>query len=208
MKLTAPSSPICHRPAVTPETGVAVRPAVSLRRLLTAFVRLGTVTFCGGLQSWIHLEMVERLGWLDDATFLSGMTVARVVPGANGVNVALYIGLKLRGAMGAVVAVLGMIVPAFCVILGLGFLYRRFGHLAPVHFILAGLAAAGVGATLTMGIKVARQLPPNLRNILICAGIFALVGILRLPMIPVLLAAAPISIGWAVHEERRLSHEP
>lgn len=188
------------------EADAALRPSVGLPRLLTAFVRLGTVTFGGGLQSWIHREMVERLGWIDDATFLSGMTVARIVPGANGVNVALYIGLKLRGAIGAAVAVLGMIVPAFCVILCLGYLYRRFGQLAAVHFVLTGLAAAGVGATLTMGIKVGQRLPRNAQTLLTAVGVFALVGIVRLPMIPVLLAGTPLSIGWALLAERRRHH--
>jgi chromate transporter len=185
------------------EASPAIQPPVGLSRLLAAFVRLGTVTFGGGLQSWIHREIVDRLGWIDDATFLSGMTVARVVPGANGVNVALYIGLKLRGSLGAAVAVLGMIVPAFCVILGLGFLYRSFGHLPAVHFILTGLAAAGVGATLTMGIKVGRRLPRDLATSLTAVAVFALVGVLKLPLIPVVLALIPISVGLALLTERR-----
>lgn len=190
------------------EATVAEPPVVALPRLLAAFVRLGTLTFGGGLQSWIHREIVERLGWIDDATFLSGMTVARVVPGANGVNVALYIGFKLRGAIGAAVAVLGMIVPAFCVILCLGYLYRSFGQLAAVHFVLVGLDAAGVGATLTMGIKVGRRLSHDLGMVITAATVFVLVGVLRWPMIPVLLAATPISIGWALLAERRTRHGP
>ncbi len=190
------------------EAKLAEPPVVALPRLLAAFVRLGTVTFGGGLQSWIHREIVERLGWIDDATFLSGMTVARVVPGANGVNVALYIGFKLRGAIGAAVAVLGMIVPAVCVILCLGYLYLRFWQLAVVHFVLIGLAAAGVGATLTMGIKVGRRLGRDPGTLITAVTVFALVGVLRWPMIPVLLAATPISIGWALLAERRRHRGP
>ena len=189
-------------PAVRP----GLRPAVGLPRLLAAFVRLGTVTFGGGLQSWIHREMVDRLGWVDEDTFLSGLTVARIAPGANGVNVALYIGFKLRGAMGAAAAVLGMIVPAFCMILCFGYLYRSFGHLAAVHFVLTGLAAAGVGATLTMGIKVGRRLPRDLATSLTALAVFALVGILRLPMIPVVLGIIPVSVGVALLAERKPHH--
>lgn len=192
---------------VSPKAGS--RPATpDLPRLLATFVRLGTVTFGGGLQSWIHRETVDRLKWIDEDTFLSGMTVARIIPGANGVNVALYIGYKLRGAIGAAAAVLGLIVPAFCVILCLGYLYRRFGHLAPVHFVLAGLAAAGVGATLTMGIKVGKRLPRDLGTALTAAAVFALVGVLQLPMIPVVLALIPISIGLALLAERKPRRDP
>jgi len=185
------------------EASAATAPAVGLPRLLATFVRLGIVTFGGGLQSWIHREVVDRLGWVDDATFLSGLTVARVVPGPNGVNVALCIGLKLRGAVGAAVAVLGMIIPAFSVILCLGYLYRSFGHVPEVRFVLTGLAAAGVGATLTMGIKVGRCLPRDLGSSVTAVGVFALVGLLRLPMIAVVLAVIPVSVGLALLAERK-----
>ena len=180
-----------------PEPAIIVRSSVGLPRLLATFVRLGTMTFGGGVQSWIHREVVERLGWLDNKSYLSGLTVAQVLPGANPVNMALYVGLQLRGGAGATVAVFGMLVPAFCTTLLLGAFYRNYGQLAVVHFVLAGLAAAGVGATLTMGIRVARRLPRNLVTSLIAIAVFLLVGVLRWPMIPVVAVMVPLSIALA-----------
>jgi chromate transporter len=181
----------------------AARPQVGLLALLVTFVRLGTLTFGGSVQAWVHREVVERLGWIDDKAFLSGLTVAQVLPGANPVNIALYVGLQLRGGAGAAVAVFGMIVPAFCLTLCLGYFYRAYGHLAVVHFVLGGLAAAGVGATLTMSFKVARRLPRNLVTPLIAVTVFAVVGLLRWPMVPVVLVAVPVSIALAFVEETR-----
>ena len=66
-----------------------------------------------------------------------------------------------------------------------------------VHFVLAGVAAAGVGATLTMGIKVARRLPRDCVTLLIALAVFVLVGVLRWPMIPVVAVMVPLSIGLA-----------
>ena len=200
-----PESDPAVRPAVT-ESDPPVRPAVGLLQLLGTFVRLGAMTFGGSVQSWVHREVVERLGWIDNKAFLSGLTVAQVLPGANPVNIALYVGLKLRGGVGAAVAVVGMIVPAFCVILCLGYFYRGYGHLAVVHFVLAGLAASGVGATLTMGIKVARRLPRNLITALIAVTVFFVVGVLRWPMIPVVAVAIPASIAVAFLANRRAVH--
>ena len=186
-----------------PDHDAPIRPTVRLFQLLGTFVRLGVMTFGGSVQSWVHREVVERLGWIDDKAFLSGLTVAQVLPGANPVNLALYVGLKLRGGVGAAVAVLGMIVPAFCVILCLGYFYRGYGHLAAVHFVLAGLAASGVGATLTMGIKVARRLPRILMTPLIAITVFIVVGVLRWPMVPVVLVAIPTSIALAFLANRK-----
>ena len=186
-----------------PEASAAVPARVGLSQLLATFVRLGTMTFGGGVQSWIHREVVQRLRWIDDKSFLSGMTVAQILPGANPVNMALYVGLHLRGGVGAAVAVFGMLIPAFCTTLLLGALYRSYGHLAAVHFVLAGMAAAGVGATLTMGIKVARRLPRNLVTALIAVTVFVLVGVLRWPMIPVVVVMVPLSIALAFVAERK-----
>ena len=180
-----------------PEANPAVPARVGLNQLLATFVRLGTMTFGGGVQSWIHREVVQRLGWINDKSFLSGMTVAQILPGANPVNMALYVGLQLRGGAGAAVAVFGMLIPAFCTTLLLGALYRSYGQLALVHFVLAGMAAAGVGATLTMGIKVARRLPRNLVTALVAVAVFVLVGVLRWPMIPVVAVMVPLSIALA-----------
>jgi chromate transporter len=191
-----------------PESELAVRPRVGLNHLLGTFVRLGTMTFGGGVQSWIHREVVDRLGWIDSKSFLSGLTVAQVLPGANPVNLALYVGLQLRGGVGAAVAVFGMLVPAFCTTLILGALYRGYGHLAVVHFVLAGVAAAGVGATLTMGIKVARRLPRDFFTLLTALTVFVLVGVLRWPMIPVVAVMVPLSIGLAFVAEKKSEAVP
>jgi chromate transporter len=190
-----------------PDHDASIRPTVGLFPLLGTFVRLGMMTFGGSVQSWVHREVVERRGWIDDKAFLSGLTVAQVLPGANPVNISLYVGLKLRGGVGAAVAVVGMIVPAFCVILCLGYFYRGYGHLAAVHFVLAGLAASGVGATLTMGIKVARRLPRILMTPLIAITVFIVVGVLRWPMVPVVLVAIPTSIALAFLANRKAGHD-
>jgi chromate transporter len=176
---------------------------VPLLALFRTFLRLGTMTFGGSVPSWVHREVVERLGWLDNKSFLSGLTVAQVLPGANPVNIALYVGLQLRGGIGAAIAVLGMLVPSFAVILCLGYFYRSFGHLMVVHFVLTGLAASGVGATLTMGIKVAKRLPKDWMAPLIAAVVFVVVGLLRWPMVPVVAVMVPLSIVWAYILEQR-----
>jgi len=170
---------------------------MTLGSLLLTFLKLGALTFGGSVPSWVHREIVERRGWLEDKEFLSGLTVAQVLPGANPVNIALYVGLQLAGGIGAAIAVLGMVVPAFCLILLIGWLYGAYGQSPTVHFVLGGMAAAGTGATLNMAIKVTKRLPRETRSILIAAVTFVLVGLLRLPMVPVVLVAVPVSVFWA-----------
>ncbi|HVY58487.1 MAG TPA: chromate transporter [Xanthobacteraceae bacterium] len=186
---------------------VATSPGVNhdagLLSLFWSFLKVGLTAFGGSTQAMMHTESVERRKWLDDKGYLSGFTISSVLPGANPVNLALYIGLQVRGALGATVAVCGMVVPAFCVIMLMGFLYREFGDLPGTHFVLGGVAAAGVGATLSVGVKVASGLERAITPALIAVAIFVMIGLLHWPMVPVVAVAVPLSVLAAYVKERR-----
>jgi chromate transporter len=119
---------------------------------------------------------------------------------------AMYLGLHLRGGLGAALAVFGMVLPAFCVILLLGLLYSRLGSMPITHAVLGGVAAAGVGATLSVGIKLTRRLERSAVPIAIALVTFVTIGILRWSMVPVVVVAVPVSIFLARRAERRRNH--
>jgi chromate transporter len=182
---------------------MATHPEVPLLELLGIFLRVGILAIGGGTQAFMHREIVEQRGWLDEKAYLTGFAIAQVLPGANPVNLALYLGLKLRGGIGAAVAVFGMVVPAFCIILMMGFAYRQVGGFPATHSILVGVAAVGVAATLSVGIKVARHMERNGVAPVIALVVFTTIGLLHWPMVPVVLVAVPISILLAFWMERR-----
>ena len=117
-----------------------------------------------------------------------------MLPGANPVNLAIYVGAQLRGGLGGMVAAIGLILPPFCVILALGFLYLRIGTSPLVHAVLMGFAAAGVGMTVSVGAKLARGVRKPIPAA-VAAALFITVGVLHWPMVPVVLVLAPVSIG-------------
>jgi chromate transporter len=178
-------------------------PHVPLLELLGVFLRLGILAIGGGVQAFMYRDLVEMKRWIDDKAYLTGFAIAHVLPGANPVNMALYFGLQLRGGIGATVAVFGMVVPAFCIILGMGYAYRQLAGFSATHSILLGVASVGVAATLAMGIKIASRLERNWATILIALVTFATVGVLRWPMVPVVVAVVPLSIFLAYWMERR-----
>src|SRR5215470_17469654 len=111
----------------------AAKQPVPLLSLMGVFFRVGVTSFGGSTAAWLYREIVERRGWLDDQHFLTALTLAQVLPGANPVNLSIYVGSQLRGGLGGAAAAFGMVGPAFCLILALGYLYRQFGSLPPVH---------------------------------------------------------------------------
>jgi chromate transporter len=180
----------------SPEPPVTT-PRPSLHALFWMFLRIGLTAFGGSTQAWTYREVVERRRWLDERAFLAGFTIAQVLPGSNPLNVALYVGMTLRGGLGATAAACGMVFPAFCVIMAMGYLYRAFGNLSTTHAVLDGIAAVGIGATLSLGCKVAVRLPRKLLPVLVAAATFMAVGVLHWPLVPVVLAVVPISIALA-----------
>src|SRR5499427_4336491 len=81
---------------------------VPLWRIALSFNQIALASFGGGLSAWSRHMVVEQRHWMTDEEFLSAMTVCRVLPGANQVNLAVFVGTKLRGPAGAVAAVVGL----------------------------------------------------------------------------------------------------
>ena len=177
-----------------------VQAAVTLWDLFRCFIRIGVTSFGGSTQAWVFRAVVEERRWLAEDAFLAGMTVAQILPGANPVNLSLYVGHSLRGWVGAIVATLGMVVPAIGIVLIVGAVYGRLAHFPLTHFLLLGIATVGLGATLTVGIKAARRIERRALPILIAAATFAGVGVFHWSMVPVVALLAPLSVILAARK--------
>ncbi len=170
---------------------------VLLWQLFLCFVKVGVTSFGGSTQAWIFRAVVEERRWLSETDFLAGVTIAQILPGANPVNLSLYVGQRLRGWSGALVATLGMVAPAICIVLLAGALYARLAHFQLTHFLLIGIATVGVGATLAAGLKVARKIERRPAIIVIGLATFFAVGVLHWSMVPVVAVLAPLSVALA-----------
>jgi chromate transporter len=171
--------------------------SVSLWKLFLCFIKIGVTSFGGSTQAWIFRAIVEERAWLSESDFLTGLTIAQILPGANPVNLSLYVGQRLRGATGALVATLGMVVPAICIVLVVGALYARLAQFPLTHFLLIGIATVGVGATLAAGLKVARKIERQPTIVAIGLATFVGVGVLHWSMVPVVAVLAPLSVALA-----------
>jgi chromate transporter len=178
----------------------------SLWQLMIAFLKIGVTSFGGASRPMMHRESVEANKWLSDRDFIAGFALAQVLPGANPVNLALYVGLRARGVPGAAIAVLGMVLPAFCVILLMGYAYRELIVYPATHFVLAGVAGAGVAATIATGVKMATKLDRNWMTLIIALAVFFAVGVLHISMTPVVIIAIPASLAAAWFTDKDARH--
>jgi len=126
--------------------------------LFLSFFWIGLTGF-GGLAMTAHIRkhIVDKRKWLDANTFDSGLALCQVIPGAIVMQLAAYIGLKLKGIRGAVVTFIGFGLPAFLIMFILSVLYKQSQNISGVEMVLSGLrvviVAIVANAAYVFGVK-------------------------------------------------------
>jgi chromate transporter len=181
---------------VTPTPGHA--PAFS--EAAAFWLRLGFVSFGGpaGQIAIMHREVVERRGWLDEAQFAGALNFCMLLPGPEALQLATYLGWKLHGVRGGLVAGLGFIGPSIVLLLGLSWLYAAFGQLPAAAGLLLGLKAAVIALVLQALVSIARRALGRPLHVALAVGAFVCVEWLRVPFPVVVLAAglAGLAASW------------
>jgi chromate transporter len=169
----------------------------SLAALFISFVSIGLSSFGGGLTAWVRREVVQRRGWLDDQQFLSGYALSQLVPGATNVNLAVFIGTQMRGALGALACFAGLTAPPLVIILALGAAYfgmRGMPGGTSLSIALSGMGAVAIGLNLGTGMRLAYRGVRRVIPALITAVVALSIGVLGLPLIKVVAVMIPVSL--------------
>ncbi len=172
-------------------------PRVSLVELALTFNHIALASFGGGLSAWSREVIVVEKHWMGEEEFLSAMTMCRIMPGANQINMAVFTGTKMRGGPGAVVAVLGLCCVPVLLMLTAAFFYFRFKEVPAVKGVLHGASTAAVALTVAMVIKTGQKCLTGLVPVALCAAAFVLNGVLRWPLLLTLALLAPMCLIWA-----------
>jgi chromate transporter len=166
--------------------------------LFMAFLTVGISGF-GGVLPFARRMLVERRAWLSEAQFNETLTLCQTLPGPNIVNVSVVVGSRFAGAAGVLAAVTGLMAAPVAVVLTLASLYARFGAVGRAPDLIAGLGAGASGLVAATAAKMAwpliRKRPVSAMPFILVA--FVAVGLLRLPLVWVLLALAPFSLALA-----------
>ncbi len=183
---SAPPGPpiVSEAPAETPGLG----------KIFSAFFFIGLTSFGGGLVAYLRDVVVEREKWLTAEDFMGALEIGQTLPGLNSTNVAVIVGRKLRGPLGALAAVVGLIFPGAVLLIILGLLYSRFSQNPDVAAALAGVAAAAVGLLLQVTLKIGGRQFLRGGDLFFIITTFILVGIWHVSLPAALFLLAPLAI--------------
>lgn len=131
----------------------------SLAGVFLSFLQLGLTGFGGGLAALTQIRVlaVQQRKWFTERDFAETIALAQSLPGSAASNAATYIGFRLRGLKGAVVATVGFILPAMAMMCGLAILYRHFRTLPRLNHVFNGFNAALVGVIVIAAWNIGRQ---------------------------------------------------
>jgi chromate transporter len=172
--------------------------------LFIAFARMSLMGF-GGVMVWARRAIVEQHRWLTAEEFNDTFALCHFLPGPNIVNLSVVFGARLGGLPGAVAAFLGLLLPPVIIVTILGILYTQYGQFERLQHALTGVVAVTAGLFLGTVVKMMQPLW-NQRSIVgfaFLGAVFVAVGVLRLPLPPVLLAAVPSSLAVTWWLKRR-----
>ena len=105
----------------------------------------------------IESDVVERNRWVEKSDFVDLLAVAQSAPGVFAVNMAVFIGYRLRGVPGALAASFGCVLPSVVVILLIALFFRQFRHIEVVNNVFKGLRPAVVALIAVPVFNVAKS---------------------------------------------------
>ena len=105
----------------------------------------------------IQREVVDRQHWIDEEEFLNMIALAQAAPGIIAVNSAIFIGWRCGGWRGTAGAVLGAILPSFCIILAIAMVFRNYQDKPAVEAVFKGIRPAVVALIAAPLLKMAKS---------------------------------------------------
>ena len=174
-------------------------------QILWTFSKIGAFTLGGGyaMIPLIQKEVVEKKKWISEDEFADLIALAQSAPGLLAVNTSIFLGNKLKGIKGAIVATIGSTFPSFAIILAIAMVFKGYQDNETVIAVFKGIRPAVVALIAVPMINMARKSNKNIVSWGITAVSLGLVGFLKVSPIYIIIVSL---IGGYIYIKSRESH--
>lgn len=161
------------------------------RKLFTSTFSLSAFTFGGGyvIIPLMKKKFVDDLKWIQEDEMLNLIAIAQSSPGAVAVNAAILLGYRVAGILGALITILGTVLPPFITLSVISIFYTAFRDNIVVNAVLkgmqAGVAAVIADVVLNLGSNVLKQ--KDIVSMIIMVGAFIATFFFRINVIYIVL---------------------
>lgn len=125
-------------------------------QLFWSFFQVGLFSFGGGYAALplIQQQVLEYHSWLTSTEFMDILTISQMTPGPIAINASTFVGTKVAGIPGAIIATVGCVTPSCIIVLTLATLYYKYKGLSMVQGIIKGLRPAVVALIASAGLSI------------------------------------------------------
>ncbi|QEK12890.1 chromate transporter [Crassaminicella thermophila] len=171
-----------------------------LIKMILVFIKIGTFTLGGGyaMIPLMQKEMVEKNEWIEDEEFIDIIALSQTIPGALAINTATYIGYRLFGLKGALLACLATMLPSVVIILIVAVFFVQFQNIELVESIFKGIRPAVVALILVAVMKLGKSLPKTIVNIFWVIGSVLCITLLHIH--PILIIIFSGILGYKLYK--------
>lgn len=141
--------------------------------LFLLMLKIGLFTFGGGyaMIALLENELVSKKKWIDKDEFLDVVAISESTPGPIAINSATYIGYRLLGFFGALVATVAVCIPSFVIIYAISVFFDAFLSFELVANAFRGIQICVIYLILAAGFKMLRQMQKTVLNIVILSAV-------------------------------------
>lgn len=168
----------------------------SFSEFVLAFARIGVLSFGGpaGQIALMHRELVDERQWVEEAPFLRALNFCHLLPGPEAQQLATYIGWRMFGVRGGLIAGTLFVVPGALVMLALSLLYVSAAGLTGFEAAMTGVKAAVIAIVVQALLRIAKRALKTPLQKALAVSAFAALFVFSLPF-PLVIAVAAL-IGW------------
>ena len=168
------------------------RQSPSRNEAFMVWLRIGLLSFGGPAAqiALMHREIVDKKQWLSERQYLNALSFCMLLPGPEAMQLATYVGWRLHGTIGGLVAGLLFVLPGAAVVLALAAVYAVYGEVSLVATLFLGVKAAVIIVVVEALIKVSRRALQLPEHWVVAALAFIGIFFLALPFPLIILLAA------------------
>ncbi len=137
--------------------------------LFLTMLKIGLFTFGGGygMIALLESELVEKKKWIEKDEFVDMIAIAESTPGPLAVNASTYVGYKIAGFMGSLLATIGVCIPSFIIIFLISLFFEKFIALKYVAYAFQGIQVCVTFLIFLAGIKLFKNMKKNIFNFIL-----------------------------------------
>jgi chromate transporter len=173
--------------------------AVGFSEAFRFWVKLGFINFGGpaGQIAIMHKELVERRRWVSESQFLRSLNFCMLLPGPEAQQLATYIGWRMHGTMGGIVAGSFFVIPSVFVLLFLSYLAVAYSEVPAISGLLYGIQPVVVAVVLEAVLCIGKRTLHHVALVAFAVGSFVAIYFLSVPF-PLVVGAAGLA-GFLLH---------